>query len=583
MFKNVAGQKLVVFAFNATTNLPVNGDAANITAYANLDDAGINVLADTSATEIDATNAKGYYLFDLAQAETNANKGHYTAKSSTANVVVIAVPAVVYTLPANLTAMAIDSSGIVKSYDNLGNTLATAASVANIAVTGAALNATSGSRTITTGTGTGGVANTTGVDGVYDNIADSAGTIDFYYQFDLSATAGAAAVGVQWTGYVVGVVNTLKVYAYNWGGSSWDQIGTIVGIAGTVNSVEEWELTNAHTGTGGNLGLVRIRFNATGLTSATVKTDRILGGYVVTLAGATVSANLIQVDGLATATGAAVFNLKQLNIINSTGSAIVAHSTGSNGSGFDLLGNGTGHGINALGGSSSGDGFRTVGGPNNGNGITAVADTGLTFAVSAASGISVMGKSTSSGAGLKGWGIDGGPCISLQTGGTATNALSIVSTTGNGIDIQTSSGHGVNIQAGGTSKHGLFVTGGTGGTSDGAKFVAGTGGVDVRGNITGNIIGTLTTVTNATNVTNGVNLASTGLDSIAITDPGNASSLTTFPKLLVALCRRMFWKKSDLNATKLNMYADNGTTVNMHMPVSDDGTTQTQGAAVDGP
>jgi hypothetical protein len=551
MFKNVAGQKLVVFAFDATTNLPKNGDAANITAYANLDDAGVNVLADTSATEIDATNAKGYYLFDLAQAETNANKGHYTAKSSTANVVVIAVPAVVYMLPANLTALAIDSSGIVKSYDNLGNTLATAAAVANIAVTGAALNATSGSRTITTGTGTGGVANTTGVDGVYDNIADATGTIDFYYQFDLSGTTGAVAVGVQWTGYVVGVVNTLKVYAYNWGGSSWDQIGTVVGIAGTVNSVEEWELTNSHTGTGGNLGLVRIRFNATGLTSATVKTDRILGGYVVTLAGATVSANIIQVDGLATATGAAVLNLKQLNIVNSTGDAFIAHSTGSNGSGMNLLGNGTGHGINSLGGSSSGDGFRTVGGTLWGNGITAAGDGGLSLAVSAASGISVMGNTSLAGAGIKCWGYNSGSPISIECQGSgATDAVSIVTT----------AGHGIKIQAVGTDKHGLFVTGGTGGTSDGIKAVAGTGGVDIRGK-----------------------LDPLFMDNLSIADPGNASALTTFPKLLVALCRRMFWKKSDLNATKLNMYADNGTTVNMHNPVSDDGTTQTQGAAVDGP
>ncbi len=44
-------------------------------------------------------------------------------------------------------------------------------------------------------------------------------------------------------------------------------------------------------------------------------------------------------------------------------------------------------------------------------------------------------------------------------------------------------GHGINIAANGTSKHGLFVTGGTAGTSDGIKAVAGTGGVDIRGSI----------------------------------------------------------------------------------------------------
>jgi len=96
MIKNTAGQKLTVFAFDSTTNLPKTGDAANITAYESLDDGAVTALADTSATELDATNAKGYYDFDLAQAETNANKILFSAKSSTANIVVVGVPAVVY-------------------------------------------------------------------------------------------------------------------------------------------------------------------------------------------------------------------------------------------------------------------------------------------------------------------------------------------------------------------------------------------------------------------------------------------------------------------------------------------------------
>lgn len=100
MFKNTSGQKLTVFAFDSTTNLPKTGDAANITAYRDLDDGGVTVLTDTSATEKDATNAKGYYIFDLSQAETNGDKILFSAKSSTGNIVVVAVPAVVYTFPA---------------------------------------------------------------------------------------------------------------------------------------------------------------------------------------------------------------------------------------------------------------------------------------------------------------------------------------------------------------------------------------------------------------------------------------------------------------------------------------------------
>lgn len=111
MFKDMAGQKLTVYAFDSTTNLPKTGDAANITAYVNIDDAGTNVLADTSAAENSSANAAGFYTFDLAQAETDGNKLLFSAKSTTANIVVIGVPSVVYTDPANYTALLIDSSG----------------------------------------------------------------------------------------------------------------------------------------------------------------------------------------------------------------------------------------------------------------------------------------------------------------------------------------------------------------------------------------------------------------------------------------------------------------------------------------
>ncbi len=60
-------------------------------------------------------------------------------------------------------------------------------------------------------------------------------------------------------------------------------MGTVPGTAGAVNSEIEFALTSAHTGTGGNAGLVRIRFQNTGLVTATVKTDRILLGYTVVL------------------------------------------------------------------------------------------------------------------------------------------------------------------------------------------------------------------------------------------------------------------------------------------------------------
>lgn len=98
MFKNVAA-KFIVFAFDATSNVPKTGDAANITAYVSKDYGTVTVLADTSATEMDATNAPGYYLFDAAQGETNGDCLMVSGKSSTANIKVIGAPAVIYTRP----------------------------------------------------------------------------------------------------------------------------------------------------------------------------------------------------------------------------------------------------------------------------------------------------------------------------------------------------------------------------------------------------------------------------------------------------------------------------------------------------
>lgn len=109
MNKNTAGQKLTIFAFDYSTNAPKTGDAANLTAYVTIDDGTLTALTDTSATEIDATNGKGLYTFDLTQAETNGTKLVFSAKSSTANVSI--VPQILYTHPANFSLTSIDGNG----------------------------------------------------------------------------------------------------------------------------------------------------------------------------------------------------------------------------------------------------------------------------------------------------------------------------------------------------------------------------------------------------------------------------------------------------------------------------------------
>lgn len=85
MYKNVAGQKIRVFAFDRATAAPVTGDAANITCKVSLDSATATALADVNPTETE----DGYYLFDLAQSETNANTLDFYPESSSDGVQVV--------------------------------------------------------------------------------------------------------------------------------------------------------------------------------------------------------------------------------------------------------------------------------------------------------------------------------------------------------------------------------------------------------------------------------------------------------------------------------------------------------------
>ena len=118
MLKNTANQKWIVFAFDATTSLGLPGDAANITANLRKDYGGANALADTNPTELE----DGYYAFDVAQEESNADHLLLCPQSATPNIVVIACPAVIFTEPAgrkydlvnapNATAIAAIQSGL---------------------------------------------------------------------------------------------------------------------------------------------------------------------------------------------------------------------------------------------------------------------------------------------------------------------------------------------------------------------------------------------------------------------------------------------------------------------------------------
>jgi hypothetical protein len=74
----------------------------------------------------------------------------------------------------------------------------------------------------------------------------------------------------------------------------------------------------------------------------------------------------------------------------------------------------------------------------------------------------------------------------------------------------------------------------------------------------------------------GFSLAATGLDAISATT--SAGVPATFAAKLMWIVQR-FLGKATKNASEIKVYADDGTTLLTTQAISDDGTTETQGAA----
>ena len=86
LFKNVASQKVPVFAYDTLNDAPKTGDAANITAQISKDGAACAPTNDTNPTELDSSNAKGVYIFDMTQSEMNGDMIVISPVSSTTGI-----------------------------------------------------------------------------------------------------------------------------------------------------------------------------------------------------------------------------------------------------------------------------------------------------------------------------------------------------------------------------------------------------------------------------------------------------------------------------------------------------------------
>lgn len=296
--------------------------------------------------------------------------------------------------------------------------------------------------------------------------------------------------------------------------------GAFGAAAGSVSEVANgWykvALTTADTGTLGDLSFYITATGADDTDFVDQVIDPVRGlGSPTALPNANAGAsNGLPILG---ANATAISFTAGLTISNAGGDALVLTSSGSNGNAINASGNGTGAALLATAG-ATGNGIKAVGGATSGSAIKASGTAGNAIALElagqgSAAALSATGGATGAGATFVG-------------GGTSGAGITVSTTSGDGLSITPTAGNGIVATANGTSKHGAVITGGTAGTSDGVKCVAGTGGVDLRaaitGNVTGNVSGSIGSVTAGVTVT--TNNDKTGY-SLSQSFPSNFSSL----------------------------------------------------------
>lgn len=94
LWKNKTSQKLAIWARDANYDGVID-DEANITAQISLNGAACAATDDTNPTPLDDANAPGVYIFDLTQAETNADMIVVYPASSTGTTII--EPVIIYT------------------------------------------------------------------------------------------------------------------------------------------------------------------------------------------------------------------------------------------------------------------------------------------------------------------------------------------------------------------------------------------------------------------------------------------------------------------------------------------------------
>lgn len=187
-----------------------------------------------------------------------------------------------YVTSTQVFAQTLATSAYVTSTQVFAQTLPTAsyATSAQVAGIGAAAGGSTNHEATTDNTGgaikgvsfvgsqTGTFSNTEAEDGSYHQIDHTGNDIDIIYGFDIGGSK--VATGFSFKGYLDGANDAMFIQAYDFVGADWETRVALPGQALTDNLSLSVPLLSKHTGTGADLGLVYLRYEANGVMSAPV-------------------------------------------------------------------------------------------------------------------------------------------------------------------------------------------------------------------------------------------------------------------------------------------------------------------------
>lgn len=281
-------------AWDYALNIPKTADTGAMIIQLVLDGAA-PVPSTNSPLEVDAVNSPGKYKLTLTAAEMNHNVISVSGKSS-ANVALFFGGDIIteqnYVTNTYQNTVDMEGIGFVSATDSLHaaqvalNVLA--GQINNIVATGAAVNQIAEAFTLTTGSVVAGTyINTFARDGVYHQLADTAGTLDCYYRFDVGLDG--VPTGMTYFGHITSANDLCNFWGWNFNTGTWIQLGTVAGISGATNAATTFAMFTSMVGTDGlldptgspNPGKVFIRLQGTGLTLSNNYVDQLYVSYAV--------------------------------------------------------------------------------------------------------------------------------------------------------------------------------------------------------------------------------------------------------------------------------------------------------------